>query len=318
MRDVPMKNKASSSCRVAVWFLGLCLVTSFSGGALLSTTPAFADSDPGARKRASRRVTPTKRRGTKRVESYWDADFIVGLSSDYIFRGFSQNDDRITPQLEFALNFRNGAHFSILASALEEDYFDAQAEVKYTIGYVHDVSNEIDIDYGVVYYYYPESDFENGYSEIYVNLIHQMHPNHSVDFGLRYVNEYFNETGEFYYASARYSYEWKGLLVWAGVGWNYFDDPAGYLRYTYGSDDHNGYLAELAARAAGGTDPLTARSVLIDQDTGDHYNDFSVGVGRQFNEFLRLSLELTNTDAPSESCSSRCGENAVLSVFWQF
>lgn len=315
MRDISINNKASIYCRTATWLLTFCLASGFSGGALLlSSGPAFADGDPGARKRASRRVTPTKRRGQKESISYWDADFTVALKSDYIFRGWSQNDQRITPQLEFAMNFTNGAHFTFAASVLEEQYFDAEGEIEYEMGYTHNVNKEIDLDYGLRYFYYPGSDLDSGYAEVYFTLMHQAKPDHGVNVGLIYANDYHVQTDEYWRAWAGYRYEWKGLDVWVNLGWNYFDDPNGYLKFAYGADEFIAYNQAIAA----GTTPLVGSSLLISQDTDDSYADVSIGVSHQFNDFLTLALEFTDTDLSSRACSERCSDHTVVSLYWQF
>ena len=317
MGDILMKHKVSPRGRLTVWLLGLCLAGAFNGGAVLISAPAFADGDPGARKRASRRVTPSKRRGQKSAQSYWDADFTIALKSDYIFRGFSQNDDRITPQLEFVMNFVNGAHFSIWTSAVEDDYFDAAAEVEYNIGYTHATSDQIDLDYGLRYYYYPGSSIDSGYSEVYFTVMHQLHPDHAAHFGVMYANEYYDHTDELWRTWAEYRYNWKGLNVWANIGWNFFDDQEnGYLKYVYGSDSIDAYNEALAN--LGANQSLTGRSLLISQDTDDSYVDFSVGVSHKFNDFLTLAFELTDTDLASSACADRCGEHAIVSLYWQF
>jgi uncharacterized protein (TIGR02001 family) len=79
----------------------------------------------------------------------------VALTSDYVFRGFSQSDEH--PAFQPALNWDSGAgwHVNLWASNVDfNDGSEADVEVDVTLGYAGTLDN-LSYDFGAVYYAYP-------------------------------------------------------------------------------------------------------------------------------------------------------------------
>ncbi|TGD73897.1 hypothetical protein E4634_07080 [Mangrovimicrobium sediminis] len=129
----------------------------------------------------------------------------VALTSDYRFRGISQSDESIAIQGGFDLGFENGIYLGTWGSSVDFDTngdgFDGSLELDYYAGWAGSISDNIGIDVGILYYDYPgDDDAEGDYLEFYGSVSLW-----DVSLGLAYSDDYYGETGEFFYYSADYS-----------------------------------------------------------------------------------------------------------------
>lgn len=122
-------------------------------------------------------------------------DFSLLVSSDYVFRGVSQNDDSAVVQLEASQSFANGMHYALWASNIDfaevENIDWASIEIDVTLGQRRELADEIELDYGLIFYQYPGGD--GNYQEIYAAV-----DKGAWSLGLNYSPEYFNDTGRYW------------------------------------------------------------------------------------------------------------------------
>ena len=124
----------------------------------------------------------------------------VTIASEYVFRGQSQTDEHEAIQGGVDLSY-GGLYFGVWGSNVDFGPGDnATAEIDYYGGYAFDVTDEVSLDLGVIFYDYPgEADYE--YWEVYAGLGWR-----DLSVGVNYSDEYLGDGGEsFYYVYADYS-----------------------------------------------------------------------------------------------------------------
>ena len=129
----------------------------------------------------------------------------VTLTSDYRFRGISQSDESIAIQGGFDAEFGAGFYIGTWGSTVDFDTngegYDGSLELDYYAGWASDLGDSgLGIDVGFLYYDYPGDDDEEGdYWEVYGSMSWN-----DLAVGVHYSDDYYAETGEFWYVYADY------------------------------------------------------------------------------------------------------------------
>jgi uncharacterized protein (TIGR02001 family) len=202
----------------------------------------------------------------------------VALTSDYKFRGLSQTDEGAAIQGGFDLGFDNGFYVGTWGSNVD---FANSLELDYYGGWAGDLSDSVSVDVGYLYYDYPSSDTEDDYQEVYASVSF-------ADFtvGAAYSDDYYLETGKFYYVYADYGFELgDGWGVSLHVGLNEFAESS--------SDNDASFTAFLT-------------------DDADSYVDYSVGVSKDY-AGVTWDLSYVGTDLDEEEYGDTdYGDGAVI------
>ena len=225
----------------------------------------------------------------------------VALASDYRFRGISQGDRSPAIQGGFDLETESGFYIGTWASNVT--FSAAALELDVYLGFSGDFNESVSYDVGFLYYAYPEddsvgldgtSDRDLDYAEIYGSVSFG-----DATVGLAYSNDYFFETGKFYYVYGDYSFamaeNWS-LDLHYGV--NVFEDD------------------ELGADFGIGTCSATSASGKCIAGSDDTYSDWSIGVSTS-GAGLDFSLQYVDTNLDEEECfggSKLCDSTAVFTV----
>jgi len=129
----------------------------------------------------------------------------VAITTDYRFRGISQSDESPAVQGGFDIAWDTGIYVGTWASSVDFDTngpgYDGSLELDYYAGWAGDLSDNLGVDVGYMYYSYPGDNGADGdYQELYlkVNIF-------DGSVGLVYSDDYYAETGSFYYLSGDYS-----------------------------------------------------------------------------------------------------------------
>lgn len=159
----------------------------------------------------------------------------IALTSDYVFRGISQNDRK--PALQGGLDYAFGdSGFYVGTWGSNVDFGDGSPDIEIDtyVGWNADVSDSLNLDIMLTRYNYFGA--ENGYGSIdYNELIGALTWNEMLTFSAAYTNDYSNSgisstyvniTGEWEVASA--------VTFTAGVGRSDFEDSDGYTDWTLG------------------------------------------------------------------------------------
>ncbi len=160
------------------------------------------------------------------IDAQADISANIALTSDYRFRGISQSDESVAIQGGFDYAFDNGFYVGTWGSSVDfdSDYdFDGSLELDFYGGWGTDIGENSSIDLGYIYYMYPGDDGQEGdYQEIYFNYGWK-----DLSLGVAYSDDYYGETGSFWYLQA--NYDWSFAENWVlslHGGYNDFDDDA--------------------------------------------------------------------------------------------
>ena len=216
----------------------------------------------------------------------------VTLASDYRFRGISQTDTQLAVQGGFDVAFENGIYVGTWGSNVD---FANSLELDYYVGYAGDITEDVSFDVGYIYYDYPGTDktarvfnssAEDDYEEIYASI-----SAHDFTLGVAYSDDYYLETGEFYYVYGDYSF---ALPYDMSLGLHY-----GYNDFEFSSDDSSAKDAEQAFLS----------------DGEDSYSDYSVTVSKAV-AGVDLSLSWVDTDLSESECfgTNWCDSTVVFAV----
>jgi len=186
----------------------------------------------------------------------------VGVVSDYRFRGISQTDSGPAVQGGVDLDMGNGIYLGTWASQVDFAYGEDETEFEQDFygGYAGETASGMGYDVGYIYYAYHGSDQDEDYQEIYGSLSFG-----DLSLGFAYSDDYWYQTGEFYYLSTGYSFALgNDIALDLSAGLNLFDEV--------------GFL-----------------------DGSDSYVDYGVTVSKEFGG-LGLSASLVGTDVSDEEC----------------
>lgn len=159
----------------------------------------------------------------------------VALTSDYKFRGISQTDESPAIQGGFDIAWDNGIYLGTWGSSVNFDNnfdFDGSLELDYYGGWAGQITDNVGVDVGYIYYDYPGDDgLEGDYQEVYLSV-----GLWDGALGVHYSDDYFGETGNFMYLYGDYSFGiGENFSVDLHVGYNDFDDDFGFLSSDKGS-----------------------------------------------------------------------------------
>ncbi|MGL6161699.1 TorF family putative porin [Microbulbifer sp.] len=198
----------------------------------------------------------------------------VGVTTDYRFRGISQSDGSPAVQGGVDVDFGNGFYagtwisqvdFAYGEDDLGENYGQTDFEHDIYFGYAGEISDTVSYDVGYVKFFYHGDSYvpaKEDYQEIYGSVSIS-----DLTLGLNYSNEYWAETGTFYYPYAEYSFALPAdLSLDLHVGLNMLDEDGGFLA-----------------------------------EGKDSYVDYSVSLGKEFGG-LALSASVVGTDVSESEC----------------
>lgn len=222
----------------------------------------------------------------------FDISANVALVSDYRFRGISQTGNDAAVQGGFDASFEPGFYIGTWASSVDfGDVTDGSGsygtmEIDYYAGWAGPIGDtDFGIDVGYFYYQYPGDtvDPTGDYQEFNVTGSWK-----DLSIGVTYSDDYYAETGKFFYYAADYSLTlMEDFSVGFHVGYNDFDDLG-----FFGTDDNGN---------------------LIDEDS---YTDYSITLGYTF-KGVDLSVAWVGTDLDDEDCfngSNICDDTAVFTI----
>ncbi len=169
----------------------------------------------------------------------------IALTSDYRFRGISQSDEKPAIQGGFDLGFEPGFYLGTWGSSV--DFGDAGNEGSYGTleldyyggwrGPIGDSDFGIDVSY--LYYDYPgdTTEPEGDYQEVSLKGSWK-----GLVLGVNYSDDYYAETGEFFYYAADYSYSFTDeFALGLHAGYNDFENDKD---ATFLSADANGDVTD--------------------------------------------------------------------------
>jgi len=162
---------------------------------------------------------------TQAVEVSGDVTFV----SDYAFRGISQTDEAPALQGGLTLAAESGLYVSVWGSSVD---FGGQGtlELDVMLGWSGDIAEDWSADVGIMRYGYPNTEFEgSNFWELYGSVSYK-----DLTLGLAYSDDYYGNTGNYYYVYAGYSLALsENFALDFHIGQNEYSDDssASYLDY---------------------------------------------------------------------------------------
>jgi len=204
------------------------------------------------------------------LASAGDIEANVALSTDYVFRGFSQTQEEPAISGGLDYGFDNGFYVGTWASNVNFDT-NTSTEIDLYAGYAFEVSDGVELDFSYFYFVYPGDENDFNYSEFAaaVNL---------GDLGLSvvYSPDYFGSDATAFVLNADYSWGFSenwSLDLHAG-----FSDVDEADFFTPGTDSYVDYSVGISTSAKGVDLSLTLYGTDIDNiEAADDRLVFSVG-----------------------------------------
>ena len=229
----------------------------------------------------------------------WGISGNVALTNDYKFRGISQSDESLAIQGGFDLEHSSGFYVGIWGSSVDfdiNDGNDGSLELDLYLGYGGDIgSSGMSYDIGYIFYDYPGDDGTEGdYQEVYAGLGWE-----DLSVGLAYSNDYWAETGKFWYFYADYSLGLPNdFAVDFHVGYNKLDEK----RPCPLDTNENKLCAD---------GPMDGEPSTFLTDNQDKYLDYSISISRDFSG-INLALAYVGTGLDkSEAFNTDWGEGII-------
>jgi uncharacterized protein (TIGR02001 family) len=214
----------------------------------------------------------------------FDISANVALVSDYRFRGISQTGEDAAIQGGFDASFEPGFYVGTWASSVDfggdnDTGSYGTMEIDYYAGWAGPIGDtDFGIDVGYYYYQYPGDtvDPKGDYQEFNITGSWK-----DLSLGVTYSDDFYAETGEYFYYSAGYSLSFmEDFSLGFGVGYNDFEDEG-----FFGNDTTS-------------------------------YTDWNVTLG--YSVFgVDLAVAYVDTDLDDEDCfgdAGICGSTAVFSI----
>ena len=202
----------------------------------------------------------------------FDVSANVALVSDYRFRGISQTGTDAAVQGGFDASWEPGFYLGTWASSVDFGSDNATGsfgtmEIDYYAGWAGPVGDtDFGIDVGYTYYQYPGDtvDPKGDYQEFYIKPSWR-----DLTIGITYSDDYYAETGKFWYYSGDYSLTFaEDFSLGLHAGYNDFDEKD---FFPTGEDSYTDYSVTLTYTFKGVD--LSVAWVGTDLDTDDCFND---------------------------------------------
>ncbi len=220
----------------------------------------------------------------------------TAFTSEYVFRGVSQTDEKMAVQggLDFDLgggaylgvwasnvDFAAGANQEVEASTTSTSVYSGPSlELDVILGISFPLGEDMTADAGVIFYEYPGSEDDEDYAEAYFSISRD-----DWTVGINYSNDYFGGNDTYFYLYGDYTLaltEKASLSL--HIGYNSFDDEQSFDSF-FGSAD----------------------------DSEDTYLDYSITVSQEFFG-MDVSLMFVDTDIDADICEDWCEGRAVLTI----
>ena len=211
----------------------------------------------------------------------WSLTGNIALTSDYMFRGYTQTDADPAIQGGFDVNHSSGFFAGVWASNVESDpkapvnYDGANVEIDVYFGWKGKITDSgLELTARALRFMYPGTDYNDNNSNEYGLILNYDFTTVAVNGSINYSDDYFG-TGKAWY--------WDGGI----------DIPVGPTK-------------------------ISLHAGRSDYDEGGDYTDYSVAISGEL-VGLGLSLSYIGTDGVPGGCiNGTCDERAVLTVSKEF
>ncbi len=193
----------------------------------------------------------------------------VTLATDYRFRGISQVHGNFSPAIQGGFDFATDLGFYVGTWASNVNFTGPTGgaiEVDVYGGFKGMIDEELGYDLGVLYYGYPQdNDASLAYTEVYGSLTFK-----GFKFGLNYSDDYFAESGKFFYPYVDYGFDpIENMTLGFHYGYNSFDEEQAGLD---GEDYYQDWKIQASTKWLG----VNWALAYVDTDLDDESDCFGV------------------------------------------
>lgn len=198
-----------------------------------------------------------------------DIEGNITLTSDYVFRGFSQTNEKPAIQGGFDYGFATGFYLGTWASNVNFGD-DASSEVDLYAGYAFDLTESVSLDFSYVYFAYPGETKALNYSEYVANA-----GVGDFNFSLVYSTDYFGSDANASIFNIDYETDiFDNVNLSAHIGYSDVDQDS---FFSAGKDSYLDYSIGLHTSVKGVDFSLTAYATNLDNiDLADDRIVFSI------------------------------------------
>lgn len=219
-------------------------------------------------------------------EPSWTLSGSAAFKSDYVFRGFSQTDERPTVQAQIAATHKSGLSASLWGANVDfNDGDEAGSELDATLSYAMPAGPG-QLTIGGVYYAYPgadddlDYDYYEGFATYGLTVLDQA----DITVGVYYSPDFFAGSGDAVYTNIGVSVPLSvpgldGLSVNGGAGYQWIDDED-----AFGAPD---------------------------------YAEWTLGAAYDYKN-LTFGVNYYDTDLPESDCGGLCSDRVVIGVSASF
>jgi uncharacterized protein (TIGR02001 family) len=189
----------------------------------------------------------------------------VTLATDYRFRGISQLNGEFSPAIQGGFDFATEMGFYIGTWASNVNLGSGgQIETDYYGGFKGTFNEDVGYDIGVLYYGYPKDNTTGttlDYTEVYGSLTFK-----GAKVGLNYSDDYFAESGKFYYTYVDYGFDpIENVTLSFHLAYNSFDESQAGLD---GDDNYTDWKIAVSTKQLG----VNWGLAYVDTDLDDDEN----------------------------------------------
>jgi uncharacterized protein (TIGR02001 family) len=194
----------------------------------------------------------------------------VTLATDYRFRGISQLNGELSPAIQGGFDFATEMGFYVGAWASNVNLGNAgQIETDYYGGFKGTFNEDVGYDIGLLYYGYPKDNVtgtDYDYTEVYGSVTFK-----GVKVGLNYSDDYFAESGEFFYTYVDYGFDpIENVTLSFHLAYNSFDEAQAGLD---GDDNYTDWKIAASTKQLGVNWALAYVDTDLDDDASCFGNE---------------------------------------------
>lgn len=140
----------------------------------------------------------------------------VALSSDYVWRGYSQTDEDPAISGSFDYGHSSGFYAGIWASNVDFGD-DTSAEIDIYAGFGGETGGGLGYDFGILRYIYPDEVYN--WNEVYASLSYSF-----FSVGIAHSGSVYDTSKSGTYYSASFDHDFDGIALSAGIGYYDYND----------------------------------------------------------------------------------------------
>ena len=206
-------------------------------------------------------------------------DMDIGLATDYVRSGISQNDGGAALQLGLGVANSSGLYAGLWASNIDHDAVDFDAEAVGYIGLYHALSAEWAFDLGATHYSFIGGDnsIDQDYAEFHAKALWR----DALMLGVRYTDNWFNRDSSRLIVETAYTFQRDTFAIELYLAQHSLSDATDNANYGIGEDSYLHFRLGVTRTYNSWDYRFAVERTNLD-DEFDAATNFSFGIHRYF------------------------------------